>query len=420
MNGAKLGKVMCDGYYAGCEDAWSEDTVTLSVIDLSKIPNLRAAYENFNIEALRLSAQNPRKFFSSLGRHAKHSENYGGNTRQKGYYDMVDIGDLANNAKDLMPQTATTLIRTIDDMVIHKVNGPYRNKGTGISGFYPYDGDDDVYAMYTRINAAPPAQKYLYHHLIRGSIPSEAQDILASTGLNELPQTIGEHLFDVATLEDLLIQVDKKNNAFVQLTDEQLENIAYINCNLAYVDTENEIVLYLGSDSNVKIDWKKGTVTDNFDGTWPMLDGHPVYIEVTAVEDDYNLYSIPIKLNGVRCNLEAAYQYSTNTYKILGARGVNDSAGMSDKNLIKLKDGDRITTLHYGMTLSGDDTDFTETEVDTFTISKNVNLADEVIGAGEYLYCFEFVTPDNNSATSQFINFTIDEDGTITTSQIED
>ncbi len=419
MSGARLGQVICDGYYAGCEDAWTEDTATLSVVDLTKIPNLRTAYENFGIEALRLSAQSPRKFFSQLGRSAKNSENYGGNTRESGYYDMVDIGDLANNARDLMPQTSATLIRAIDDAVIHKVQGPYRKKGSGLSGFYPYSGNDQMYAMYTRVNAAPDSQKYLYHHLLRGSIPDEAQGILASTGLQELPEPLGENLFSSSDLEDLKIQIDKKNNAFVQLTPEQLENIAYINCNLAYVDAENDIILYLGSDSNVKIDWKKGTVTDNFDATWPMLDGHPVYIEVKAVEDDYNLYSIPIKLNGVRVNLEAAYQYSTNSYKILGARGLS-SNGMADRNLIKLKDGDEITTLHYGITITGEDSDFTEAEVVTFTVSKNTTLADEHIGAGEYLYCFEFVMPNNESATSQFINFTVDDDGSITTNELEE
>ena len=79
MGGDALGKVICDTYYAGCESAESEGSVTLSVIDLSKMPQLKTAYENFGIEALQLSTQNPKKFFSGLGRSADKSENYGGN-----------------------------------------------------------------------------------------------------------------------------------------------------------------------------------------------------------------------------------------------------------------------------------------------------------------------------------------------------
>lgn len=418
MSGARLGQIICNSYYEACTETWTEDTATLSVVDLSKIPNLRTAYENFGIEALRLSAQNPRQFFSQLGRHAKNSENYGGNTRESGYYDMVDIGDLANNAKDLLPQTSATLVRAIDDAVIHKVTGRYRHKGSGISGYYPYDGGDKMFAMYSNVNAASDSQKFLYNHLIRGYIPQEAADILKSHGLQELPQPLGENLFNIYDLEDLKINVDSKNNAFVQLTDSQLENIAYVNCNLAYIDIDNDLILYVGSDANVKIDWKRGTVTDNFDATWPMLDGHPVYIEVTAAEDGYNLYSIPIKLNGVRCNLEAVYDYNDNQYKIFGARKLGNDSGMADKNLIKLQPGDTITTLHYGVTISGADSAFTEAEVDTFNVTKDTKLSDERIGDGEYLYCFEFVTPNNESASSQFINFTV-EGNNITTAEIE-
>ena len=80
---------------------------------------------------------------------------------------------------------------------------------------------------------------------------------------------------------------------------------------------------------------------------------------------------------------------------------------MADKNLIKLSKGDRLTTLHYGISVEGDDSDFTEVAVDTFTIDDNPKFEDEELGDGEYLYCFEFVTPDNESATSEFINFTV-------------
>ncbi len=417
MSGAKIGQIICDSYYRGCESTWTESTVTLSVVDLTKLPNLRTAYENFGIEALRLSAQNPRQFFTSLGRSAKYSENYGGNNRGQGYYDMVDIGDLARNAQDLMPQSSKTLIRAIDDAVVHKVNGPYRSKSSGLSSYYPYDGSEAMFDMYANVTAAPDAQKYLYNHLIYGRIPAAAQPLMQGTDLQSLPQPLGGHIFNIAELDDIKIQVDKKNNAFVQLTDEQLSNISSIRCNLAYLDAAEDIILYLGSDANVKVDWKKGTITDNFDATWMMLDGHPVYIEVTAVEKDYNLYAIPIKLNGKRVNLEAAYDFKTNQYKILGARGI-ETGGMADKNLIKIKAGDKITTLHYGMTVSGADTDLTEVEVDTFTATDKTNLRDERLGDGEYLYCFEFVTPNNESVLSQFINFTV-ENNTITTNELD-
>ena len=88
---------------------------------------------------------------------------------------------------------------------------------------------------------------------------------------------------------------------------------------------------------------------------------------------------------------------------------------MASRELIKLKPGDVITTLHYGMTLSGPDTEPTEVEVDTFTIGANPQVKDENVGDGTYGYFFEFIDPLNNSALSNMVTYTI-QNGQITTS----
>ena len=349
MGGDALGKVICDTYYSGCQDNSTEDNATLSVIDLSKVPQLRTAYENFGIEALQLSTKNPKKFFSQLGRNAKSSENYGGNNFFNGYYDMIDVGNLAQTSKDLIPVSSKNLISAIDNAVVYKINGEYRDKGAGISGFYPYDGDNETLDIYDGVYAAPQSHKYLYRYLMNGSMPAGAQSLL-DVDVSQVFQTSGgETFFSIDDLEDMKIQVDGNNNAFVTLTQEQMDNLSSIRCNLAYVDVSRNVMLYLGSDTTVDVDWDKGTCKDDFDGTWLMLDGHPVYVEVIAEEDDYDLYSIPIKLNGQRCSLEIAYDYRKKAFKILGARPINRNRSVSDKQLIKLQSGDRITTLHYGM-----------------------------------------------------------------------
>ena len=201
----------------------------------------------------------------------------------------------------------------------------------------------------------------------------------------------------------------------MQLTPEQTDLLSSIHCQLVYMSLDDDIILYLGSDADINADWDKGIFTDNFRGVWPMLDGHPVYVEITEENDGYNLYSIPIKLNGVECNLQVAYVYAEEKYYILGARKGLDSHGMSSRELIKLHAGDEITTIHYGMTISGDDEDFTQVEVDTFTIGDNPQIKDEELGDGNYGYCFEFVSPTaEDTALSNFILFTI-SNGEITT-----
>ena len=113
--------------------------------------------------------------------------------------------------------------------------------------------------------------------------------------------------------------------------------------------------------------------------------------------------------------MQVAYVYADEKYYILGARKGLDNHGMSSREFIKLRAGDEITTIHYGMTALGDDKEFTQVEVDTFTIGDNPQVKDESLGDGNYGYFFEFISPTaEDSAFSDFAIFSI-SNGEITT-----
>ena len=56
MDGAALGRVICDAYYEGCQEAGTSDDATLSLTDLSRLESLMNAYERFGAEALAAAA----------------------------------------------------------------------------------------------------------------------------------------------------------------------------------------------------------------------------------------------------------------------------------------------------------------------------------------------------------------------------
>ena len=146
-----------------------------------------------------------------------------------------------------------------------------------------------------------------------------------------------------------------------------------------------------------------------------MLDGHPVYVEITAMEDDYNLYAIPIKLNGEKCNLLVSYSLKDKKYTIMGAtQGVEDN-GMADRVSTKLKKGDQITTIYYAMTISGNEDNFMPVDGETFTIGDTPKVSDENLKDGSYGYMFEFVSPNGESALSKVVQFVLNN-GKFTTS----
>lgn len=409
MGGAAIGEVICDTYMTGCVEEDTEEEATLSVIDLARLPALRSAYETYSREALARAGSLSPAFFSALDRAAQRAENYGGNTREMGYANMVDLAGLARETTRELPSGAA-LVQAVDDTCIYKVHGDYRRRGGGISSYYSYDGDEEGFSVYAEQDAALLSQKCLLYCMIYGEMPEEARDILAAspdTGRIGVLPTTRRNIFGMEAFEDRAVDVDRNGNAVVRLSAAEMDTLSSIHCNLLYIGAEEDIILYLGSDVNIDADWDRGIFKDNFDGTWPMLDGHPVFIEVVEEGDDYNLYSIPIKLNGMECNLQVTYSYDDGQYYILGARRGLEKNGMSDRNLIRLKPGDRVTTIHYAMTISGDDEEFTPVEVDTFRIGSHPTVADEEVGDGTYGYMFEFLAPAGESALSSVVTFEI-------------
>lgn len=431
MGGSGIGKAICDTYVKGCEMNDSEDSITLSVIDMSKLPALKVAYDSFGIEALEKAEKHPKKFFSKFTRNAKHAENYGGNTKSEGYTNMVDMADLAKESKEQMPKSADQLINAVKDTVIYRVHGIFRSQGSGISSFHSYDSNKRHYSSYANQKSASLPNKYLYRYLVYGDLPQGTVDDLQAQVKDEKLEVEGHQkaakfakesqdrpsksIFNIKSLDDLAVQVDKEGYATFKLDEAQMDLVTEIHCNLIHMDLKNDRIFYLGSDGDIVADWKNGVFKDNFKGTWPMLDGHPVYVEITAMEDDYNLYAIPIKLNGEKCNLLVSYSLKDKKYTIMGAtQGVEDN-GMADRVSTKLKKGDQITTIYYAMTISGNEDNFMPVDGETFTIGDNPKVSDENLKDGSYGYMFEFVSPNGESALSKVVQFVLNN-GKFTTS----
>ena len=132
-------------------------------------------------------------------------------------------------------------------------------------------------------------------------------------------------------------------------------------------------------------------------------------MEVSYEGEDYTSYSVPILLNGKEYNLKVIYDYNDEKFYILGARkGLSDS-GMADKNLVQLKPGDEISTIHYASSISGDD-DLQAVAVDTFTVSENTEFTEVDMGDGVYLMMFELVDAKNSSIYSEVVQFVVDGD----------
>lgn len=410
MDGAALGTAICDTYYQGCEEMGTQDQTTLSVTDLSKLDPLLEAYESFGQEAFVAAAENP-GFFAELGRAAAQSENYGGNTREQGYTNMVDLGHLARQTAEMLP-SAQRVCDALADCVIYQVSGPYRAEATGLSCYYSYNGDVDDLNGYITVGTST-AFKHLYAYELTGELAEGGGEYLRSLDIEGLPErvTLADMGWDGAPLD-----VDDNGIAFLTLGPKANDVLAGIGLSLFYVDEAEDQMLLLGTDNDMNADWENGVFYDNFRAVWGAIDGHLVYMELSFESEDYNLYSVPILLNDEAYNLQVVYDFTTEEWSILGASQGLDDSGMASKELRLLAEGDVITTIWKVGSFTGDD-DLEMYTAEELTVTADTAFGEVPLFDGRYSMVFEMWDSAGNYAYSDAVTFDC-VDGTITSTTI--
>lgn len=398
MNGEELGKVICDAYYAGCEEVGTQDNTTLSLTDLTKVQTLLDAYDTFGAEALAAACTDP-GFFSQFGRVAAQSENYGGNTKEQGYTNMVDLGHMARQSVGMLG-SAQEVLDALDDCVLYQVGGQYRTEATGLSCYYSYNGDVEDFNSYAGLGAGV-AFKYFYSYELTGGLDDSGMAYIADMDFEELPEV--KNLLST-DWDGAPLDLDEDGVSFLTLGPEANDILAGIGFSLYYVDEESDMMLLLGTDNDMNADWDNGVFSDNFRGVWGSIDGNIVYMELSYESEDYNLYAIPVLLNGEEYNLQVVYDFSTDEWNVLGARQGIDNRGMADKELRLLQEGDEITTIWYMSTASGDD-EFEPYTAATVTVTADTAFGEIELPDGSYSMVYEMRDAMDNYAYSEPVTF---------------
>jgi len=397
MGAAKLGRIICDTYKSSSDRRGEGSEITLSVTDLTKLQPLLEAYDAMGQEALSIALEDP-GFFSDFGRLASRSESYGGNNSQEGYTNMVDLGHLARNAGQLLPRTSQAVLDGLADCVIYRVAGAYRNQATGLSCYYSYNGDRRDLKGYTELGYSQPF-KYLYSYGLDGKLSADGMAYVSQLGYAqaELPEVPSFESDGFSA--DLPVSLSDEGYSMLDVGPELAGILKGVYFRLAYVSTAGDTILLLGRDNDIDMDYINGIFMDNFRGVWGTIDGHFVYMEIIYEGEDYNMYAVPILLNGEACNLRVAYDYGTEEYYILGARRGLEDNGMPDKNLLPIYVGDVISPVYYASSFSGDD-DFEPYRTESFTVTRNTRFYEQDLGDGEFILLFELVDSKNNSIWS--------------------
>ena len=398
---AELGKKICDSYYKECEKNDFAEEATLSVTDLSKIDPVLTAYNSFGDEAL-VKALSDGAFLGKFSRVAKKTENYGGNTKNSGYSDMADMGDLAKHAKDILPTNSQAVLDALDEAVVYQVKGKYKSHAHGLSCFINYSHDEELLYNYTKASGSEAFEHFYTYNLTDGF--SEKGYDYVSKLLNGEKIEEKEH-FNIKSLDNKKLKITDDNTAVLKVGKKNAKYLASVCYELfvTYDDGETFVCLgTAGTPDDVVADWENGIFKDNFRGVWGSIDENPVYMEAVCMNDDYTIYQIPIYLNKKEKFLSVACDTATHEFTILGAQDEMEY-GVAPKNVTKLKVGDKITPVLYVMT--GDDVK--EVKMDSFKVTENTAFAESDLGDGKYAIGFDMTGTDGKQVTSAFEMFEV-------------
>lgn len=363
MQGAELGKAIAEGYKAKAEEWETLSEITMSVIQLDKVP---AVIEAVNVFAQQSTTEvyNPTQIMNMAKSRAR-SEDYG-DQGDGVASDMVDLYDLAKTAH---PAASQQIMESIKAAVVYNVTGDMKPDAQGISIYFPCRDKESFTGnlkKYQQLGFSPEYVQFVTQYAAN----------LANTQVVELAPKMPQQISNKA-----------EDSINFQLTLDPAE--------LPYVDTvysvlgqpvagsANQVVI-LGRDCDVDV-YENGLMESEFVGGWVTLGGSFVCMNLTEITDEYDAYSIPVKLNGKNMYIMVLYTEEKPDGKIIGAwRGIDRNTGMADRRIRKIKPGDKIIPRYQVLNL--DTKQETEIEGTEFTVGQKLRLGVSELPPGNYLY----------------------------------
>lgn len=148
MDSVTLGKTVVNTYrdfYLGPNEGNRDKTVTMSVIDLEKIPVLETAINNLGIYNQTFMKSGGRNTWLKTAEARRRTEEYG--VHEGNHENLYDLVDYAENIKrekadSASVQAADLVISAVKSTVIYKINGAGHPHSSGLSIYFPPDKDN--------------------------------------------------------------------------------------------------------------------------------------------------------------------------------------------------------------------------------------------------------------------------------------
>ena len=395
-DGAMLGKRICSStqeMYSDLNSVTDLGFLTISLIDLSKVAAVREAFDDFIAEAEQM-LDDPADFYD-----------YCYATRNRESYankEYVDIFDLAQRASGhgISPKTAAMLENAVEDAVLFNINGSNHVRSHGMTVFYSFNTDQYKLDHYSRVCKDPVYLAFLDRLSYKWKAPEWVYETV-------------EHKPDVS-FQDYSISCDADvsedgDEVFLELFSED-NFIIQGGWELLQYDPDTDLwVLYgrdpffMEEDDKIFLRW-----TSTFDGTWPSLGGVPLTMSISDEQEDYILFTTPMKIGDYKDDIRIQYRTDTEEdedsyYELLGSSPLDDHTGFPDRNVAPLPSGIEVEPLSTLLNTE-DNHSLNFKAAEPFVYYPDMEITREKLPVGEYVVRFVVTDIFGNETFGNMIN----------------
>ncbi len=384
--GHEIGKVIVDKFVSSNEG--SREQATLSVMDLSKIPNVSDKFESLMSVAGDAVAKGG---FNTISRARSGTKSFGYTGEDRSSFDIVDIKDFAQKLESSFPKQSSELVKSVESAITYYRNTRNIENAYGISTYIPYAAKQVAprsVSEYSKIGILPDFVDFLgtYTEKLTGA------RVERSSVTRAKPRIVGD-------------------NVAIKLDPKELEEINKITFTIwKQLEEGSDYFVKLGLDSDVNIA-DDGTITTSFDGYWATIAGQTACFYEVERTKDYQKYSTPAVLNGQDVSLIVIFDKENPDGKILGAIPPSPQGGvMAAKYMEPIKAGDKLALKYFAQLFLENEADaakYTEAEKwltgQEFTVTSDLSVQIVPVDDELYLYGFWIEDTQGNDYYTDFI-----------------
>lgn len=314
----KIAGIICDSYYNKCVDMGQEDFCTASVTDLSKISELKQAFDGAVNELCSVPDSSERYRDYIMNMNTVHK--LGGKNESEGFSNMVDLCDFISQVSQSDISTA------VASAVIHNVAGSLVPYASGIGIFYPIHQNSDELNKYFEITPSSYYKAFLRMICTKAETEDDEADYTLSAAWKDYLNERG--YFNSTSLV--------ANNCYELNISGNMDIVKSVSLNMYKYDEVSGKYLYVDDYFGTDVNRPGGIYKDNGAVTGIMLNGKSITSYLIDKGDDYNLYSLPVYIDGVQGNIRIAVKNGKKSKTYGFRKCINPLYGSASRSVRKI------------------------------------------------------------------------------------